>query len=164
MIFTKYYAYTSDDQVEKLTREFNINHRACIASLIYLSSKIVYLSFSVQKLAKFSLNPGKVHFDVLVQLLRYIWYNKNLGLKYCADMKGSPYLTCWDKIILRLRKSWQPSMIVIVNIVHTLKKLQKHILYFINVLQLTMSHMLQEQFLNQFQKVITMRNAPQEWL
>ena len=36
MIFTKADAYTSDDQVEKLTREFNIHYRTCIGSLIYL--------------------------------------------------------------------------------------------------------------------------------
>ena len=30
MIFTKYDAYTSDEHVEKLTREFNIHYRACI--------------------------------------------------------------------------------------------------------------------------------------
>ena len=30
MIFTKEYVSTSDEQVEKLTREYNINYRACI--------------------------------------------------------------------------------------------------------------------------------------
>ena len=30
MIFTNADAYTSDEQVEKLTREFNIHYRACI--------------------------------------------------------------------------------------------------------------------------------------
>ena len=34
MIFTKYDTSTSDEQVEKLTREFNINYRDCIGSLI----------------------------------------------------------------------------------------------------------------------------------
>ena len=29
---------TSDEQVEKFTREFNIHHRACIGSLVYLLS------------------------------------------------------------------------------------------------------------------------------
>ena len=38
MIFTKADISTSDEQVEKLTREFNINYRACIGSLIYLLS------------------------------------------------------------------------------------------------------------------------------
>ena len=36
MIFTKYDTSTSDEQVEKLTREYNIHYRACIYSLIYL--------------------------------------------------------------------------------------------------------------------------------
>ena len=35
-IFTKADASTSDYQVEKLTKEFNISYRACIGSLIYL--------------------------------------------------------------------------------------------------------------------------------
>ena len=60
MIFTKDDTSTSDEHVEKLTREFNIDYRACIGSLIYLLSTIVDLSFSVQKLAKFLANPGKL--------------------------------------------------------------------------------------------------------
>ena len=35
MIFTKEYTSTSDEEVDKLTREFNIYYRACIGSLIY---------------------------------------------------------------------------------------------------------------------------------
>ena len=61
MIFTKDDAFTSDEQFEKLTRDFNIHYRACIASLVYLLSKRVYLSFAVHKLAIFSSNPGKVY-------------------------------------------------------------------------------------------------------
>ena len=48
------------------------------------------LSFAVKKLAKFSANPGKVHFEGLVHLLRYIRGNKTLGLKYYADMNDAP--------------------------------------------------------------------------
>ena len=44
------------------------------------------LSFAVHKLAKFSANPGKVNFEGLVNLLRYIGENKTLGLKYYADI------------------------------------------------------------------------------
>ena len=43
------------------------------------------LSFAVHKLAKFSSNPDKLHFEGLVNLLRYIRGNKTLGLKYYAD-------------------------------------------------------------------------------
>ena len=62
MIFTKYDTCTSDEQVEKLTREFNIHYSACIGSFVYLLSTIVDLSFSLHKLAIFSANSGKVHF------------------------------------------------------------------------------------------------------
>ena len=50
MIFTKEDVSTSDEQVEKLTREYNIHYRAFIGSLIYLLSTRVYLSFVVHKL------------------------------------------------------------------------------------------------------------------
>ena len=65
MIFTKYDTSTSDEQVEKLTREINIHYRACIGSLIYLLSTRVHLSFELQNSAKLSANPRKVHFEGL---------------------------------------------------------------------------------------------------
>ena len=89
MIFTKEDVSTSDEKVEKLTREYNIHYRACIGLLIYLLSKRVDLSFAVHKLAKFSPNPGKLFFEGLVHLLRYIRYNKTLGLKYYVDIKDA---------------------------------------------------------------------------
>ena len=76
MIFTKEDVSTSDEKVEKLTREYIIHYRACIGSLIDLLSTRVDLNFAVQKLAKFSANPGKVHFEGLIHLLRYTRDNK----------------------------------------------------------------------------------------
>ena len=38
---------------------------------------------------KFSDNPGKVHFDGLVHLLRYTSDNKTLGLKYFVDLNDA---------------------------------------------------------------------------
>ena len=90
IIFKKYDTSTSDEQVEKLTRELNIHYRACICQLIYLLSTRVYLSFAVQKLVKLSANPGKVHFEGLVHLLRFIRYNNTLDLKYYLDMNDAP--------------------------------------------------------------------------
>ena len=72
MIFTKDDASTSNEQVEKLTGKLNNHYRTCILSLICLLSTRVDLSLLVHKLSKFSSNHGKVHFDVLVHLLRYI--------------------------------------------------------------------------------------------
>ena len=48
------------------------------------------LSFAVHKLATFSSNPGKVYFEGLIYLLRYIRDNKTLGLKYYADLNDAP--------------------------------------------------------------------------
>ena len=48
------------------------------------------LSFAVHKLAKFSANPGKVHFEGLIHLLKYIRYRKTLVLKYYAYLNDAP--------------------------------------------------------------------------
>ena len=54
---------------------------------------IVYntgLEFYSAQVIKVSSNPGKVHLEVLVHLLRYIRDNKTLVLKYYADMNDAP--------------------------------------------------------------------------
>ena len=61
-----------------------------MGSLIYLLSTRVDLYFSVHKLAKFSSNPGKVKFEGLVHLLKYIGDNKNLILRYYANIEDAP--------------------------------------------------------------------------
>ena len=58
--------------------------------MIYLLSTRVDLGFEDYKLEKFSTNPDKVHFEGLIHILRYIRYNKTLGLKYYADMNDAP--------------------------------------------------------------------------
>ena len=70
MVFTKEDVSTSGEQVEKLTREYNIHYRACIGSLIYLLYTRVELSFAVHNLEEFLANLGKVHFKGLINLLR----------------------------------------------------------------------------------------------
>ena len=42
------------------------------------------------KVAKFSENPGKVNFEGLVHLFRYIRDNNTLGLKYYTDLNDAP--------------------------------------------------------------------------
>ena len=90
MIFTEEDTSTSDEQVEKLTKELNIHYRSCIGSLIYLLSTIVDLSFALHKLAKFSAIPGKVQFEGLVYLLGYIRDNNTLVLKYYVNINNAP--------------------------------------------------------------------------
>ena len=76
IIFKKEDVSTSNEKVEKLTREFNIHYRACIGLFLSLLSTILDLSFVVHKLAKYSANTCKVHFEGLIHLLRYIRENK----------------------------------------------------------------------------------------
>ena len=76
--------------MEVLFRYCNIHYIACVGSLVYLLSKRVDLWFSVHKLEKFLSNPGKVHFECLVKLLRYIGENNNLGLIYYDKIEYAP--------------------------------------------------------------------------
>ena len=61
-------------------------HRIFDLSIVYKSG----IDFAVHKLSEFSANPGKVHFEGLVHLLRYIRDNKTLGLKYYVDLNDAP--------------------------------------------------------------------------
>ena len=62
----------------------------------------MYFSFAVHKLAKFSGSPGKLHFEGLVHLFRYVKENNILGLKYYADMNDAPV---YDLLILACIKT-----------------------------------------------------------
>ena len=44
----------------------------------------------MHKLEMFSVNPGKVHFEGLIYLLRYIRDNKTLALKCYVDLNDAP--------------------------------------------------------------------------
>ena len=44
----------------------------------------------MNKLETFSENPGKVQFEGLVHLLRYIKDNNTLGLNYYANINNAP--------------------------------------------------------------------------
>ena len=83
--------------------------------MIYLLSTRVDFSFSVHKLSKFLSNPGKVNFEGLVHLLRYIGYNKTLGLKYYADIKDATLsgllrkssIKTWNQLMDFLDSIWK---------------------------------------------------------
>ena len=72
-----------------LSKEYNIHYRAWVVSLIYLLSTRVDLCIAVHKLEKFSSNPGKVHFEGLVHLLRYIRDNNSCGLIYHSNIEDA---------------------------------------------------------------------------
>ena len=59
------------------------------------------LSFAVHKLEKFSANTGKVHFEGLIHLLRYIRDNKTFGLKNYADLNDAPVTGLWGQASIK---------------------------------------------------------------
>ena len=56
------------------------------SSFIY---KIGFTFFNIQD-GKFSSNSGRVHFEGLVHLFRYIRDSKNLGLRYFSNIEDVP--------------------------------------------------------------------------
>ena len=118
----------------------------------------------MQKLEKFSANPGKVHFEGLVYLLRYIRENKTLGLKYYADLNDAPVTDLSRQANIKTKNHLMDFLILVIRIVQTLEEVQEHILFSIKVDQLIMAHMFQNQLHNPVQKVSTMQHALQEWL
>ena len=164
MIFTKEDVYTSDEQIEKLTREYNIHYRSCIGSLIYLLSTIVDLSFEVHKLAKFSDNTGKVHFEGLVHLLRYIRDNKTLGMKYYAGLNDAPVTDLLIQANIKTNNnlmafsdsSWQ-------DFTDTGRSTEAYIIFYQGVPINHGTHV-PGTVQNPVQTVSTMQHALQEWL
>ena len=122
------------------------------------------LSFSVNKLAKFSENPGKVHFEGLIHLLRYIRDNKTLGLKYYAYLNDAPVTDLLSQDNIKTKNHLMDFSDFVGRIVQTLEKVQEHIIFSIKMGKLTMAHMFQDQLLNPVQKAITIQHALQECL
>ena len=122
------------------------------------------LSFAVHKLANFSANPGKLHFEGLVHLLRYIRDNKILGPKYYADLNDAPVTDLLIQANIKTNNHLMAFHILVGRIVQTLEEVQEHILFSIKVDQLIMVHMFQDQLHNSVHKVSTVQHALQEWI
>ena len=88
--------------------------------------------------------------------------NETLKLKYYDEMNGEPLSNLLRQASIRTENQLMVSLIIFRKIVKEMKEVQDHILSLIKVDQLTMSHMLQDQLLNQAQKVSTMQHATQE--
>ena len=71
------------------------------------------LCFAVHKLVKCLSNPGKVKFESLVHLLRYIRDNKILGLKYYANIEDVPL----SDILIRARINTEDQLMVLSELI-----------------------------------------------
>ena len=54
----------------------------------------------------FLTNPGKVHFEGLVHLLRYIRDNKKLGLRYYSNIEDTPLSELLIQASIKADNQW----------------------------------------------------------
>jgi hypothetical protein len=80
----------TDDLAQTLSTKYKIDFHSCIGSLIYLTLTHTDILFAVNKLTKFTHCPGKIHFDALGHVLRYLRDNNFWGLKFYHDFSTSP--------------------------------------------------------------------------
>jgi hypothetical protein len=80
----------SEDESQQLSEGFNIDFASCIGSLIYLSMTRTDIIYAVKKLAKFTCKPGKVHFEALLHLLRYLRDNSLYGVRFYSNLFDAP--------------------------------------------------------------------------
>ena len=78
------------EESSKLQEAYNIDYASCIGSLIYLSYTRPDITFAVNKLAKYSRQPGEQHMLALIHLLRYVKQHTQLGLTFYSDITQSP--------------------------------------------------------------------------
>jgi hypothetical protein len=62
---------TDEAAAKALEREYNIDFASCVGSLIYLGMTRCDVVHTVNKLAKFTRQPGRNHFEALLHVL---WY------------------------------------------------------------------------------------------
>ena len=117
------------------------------------------LIFAVHKLATVLAKYGKVHFEVLVYLLRYIKDNNTLVLKYYEDMNDAHLYDLLRQASIKTENHLIYFLILVGKIFQTLAEVQEHKLSFIKVVQLTMAQMFQDQLISLVQKVSTIQHA-----
>ena len=82
------------------------------------------LSFAVHKLDFFPENHGKVHFEGLVYLLRYIKDNKTLVLKYYDNINDARVSDLLIQAIIKMKNQLMAVLIIFGNIFQTLTEAQ----------------------------------------
>jgi hypothetical protein len=75
---------------KQLSVEYNIDYASCVGSLIYLGMTRVDIVYAVNKLAKFTHKPGRVHFKAMLHLLRYLQDHPNVGIRFYSDYMNAP--------------------------------------------------------------------------
>ena len=82
---------TETETKEVKLRFGNMNYRSIIGALLYVSCCTrPDITYAVNKLAKFSNNPGVIHFRAILHLIGFIKSTSSKGIKFYANIKHSP--------------------------------------------------------------------------
>jgi hypothetical protein len=92
---------SSEKESQELSEEINVDFASCIGSLIYLSMTHTDIIYAVNKLAKFTRKPGKVHFAGLLHLLRYLRDNSSYGVRFYSNLSEPLSIKCCSARTLR---------------------------------------------------------------
>ena len=68
-----------------------IPYRSAVGSLLWLSlGSRPDIAYAVSQVAKFSSNPGRIHWDAIIRILRYLKGTTHLGLQYKCNTGRTP--------------------------------------------------------------------------
>ena len=68
-----------------------MNYISIVGALLYVSCCTrPDITYAVNKLAKFSNNPGVIYFRAILHLIGFIKFTSSKGIKFYADIKHSP--------------------------------------------------------------------------
>ena len=105
----------SEQESVELQEKHNLDYRALIGCLIYLTYTRADCVYAVNKLAKFCHRPGKYHLDCALHLLCYLHDNQEYGIRFYSDWKHSNIyhvlesnkIECKNKLVAMSDSSWQ---------------------------------------------------------
>jgi hypothetical protein len=84
---------SADEEIAKrLEQEYNIDFASCIGSLIYLGMTRCDIVHAVNKLAKYTRQPGRNHFEALLHVLRYLRDNSLMGIRFYSNLTRAPLI------------------------------------------------------------------------
>ena len=91
-ILTKADSPTNQAQTLEVKKRFqNLHYRSAIGSLLYMSCCTrPDICYAVNKLAKFSTNPGIKRYRSLLYLIGFVKNNPNLGSRFYRTIQDSP--------------------------------------------------------------------------
>ena len=84
---------TTELQIKEVKIRFgNLHYRSVIGALLYISCCTrPDIAFAVNKLAKYSNNPGVVHYRAMLHLIGYLKGTSNRSLKFYSNLKNAHF-------------------------------------------------------------------------